>query len=98
MARTPNQHTTLEARARKTWRGPSTVRSDELSSPRVHSPDRPARSTPSTAECLVSAKVKRVCEAIYAKVLVDRAELVEPEVESFTAQTRAVWNALFGAR
>jgi hypothetical protein len=42
-------------------------------------------------------EVKRVYEAIYAKVLVDRAELVEPDVESFTAQTRAVWNALFGA-
>jgi hypothetical protein len=42
-------------------------------------------------------EVKRVYEAIYAKVLVDRAELVEPDVESFTAQTRAVWNVLFGA-
>jgi hypothetical protein len=43
-------------------------------------------------------EVKRVYEAIYAKVLVDRAELALPDVESFTAQTRNVWNALFGAR
>jgi hypothetical protein len=42
-------------------------------------------------------EIKRVYEAIYAKVLIDRAELAEPDVDSFTAQTRAVWNALFGA-
>ena len=47
---------------------------------------------------MVSAgKIKRVYEAIYAKVLCERSELFEPDVDSFTARTRAVWHSLFGS-
>jgi hypothetical protein len=40
--------------------------------------------------------VKRVYEAIYAKVLVGADAVVVPEPDALTARTRAVWNVLFG--
>ena len=42
--------------------------------------------------------VKRVYEAIYAKVLVDDDAVLVPEPSVLTARTRAVWNVLFGTR
>jgi tetratricopeptide (TPR) repeat protein len=53
MARSPNEHTTLEARA-GTWRGPSTLRTDDRSSPRFNNPD-PPESSARSAERLASA-------------------------------------------
>ena len=41
-------------------------------------------------------EVKRVYEAIYAKVLVDQHAVAVPEDGVLTVRTRAVWNALFG--
>lgn len=39
--------------------------------------------------------VKRVYEALYAKLLVSHDQVHTPALESFTARTRAVWSALF---
>jgi hypothetical protein len=41
-------------------------------------------------------EVKRVYEAIYAKVLVNDQDVAVPEQGVLTARTRAVWNAVFG--
>jgi hypothetical protein len=40
--------------------------------------------------------VKRVYEALYAKVLVARDDVEKPPTEAMTARTLAVWRALFG--
>ena len=42
-----------------------------------------------------NGEVKRVYEALYAKVLVDRDRVVEPGDSALTVRTRAVWQALF---
>ena len=39
--------------------------------------------------------VKRVYEALYAKVLVDESRVAQPDDDALTARTRAVWRALF---
>jgi serine/threonine protein kinase len=54
MARSPNEHTTLEARA-GTWRGPSALRSDDRSSPRLPDPNPAQSSARSATERVASA-------------------------------------------
>jgi RimJ/RimL family protein N-acetyltransferase len=43
-------------------------------------------------------EVKRVYDALYSKLLVSDEHLQVPPIESFTAKTRAVWNALFASQ
>jgi hypothetical protein len=43
-------------------------------------------------------EVKRVYEAVYAKVLVGDAEVALPPSDALTARTRAVWDVLFKVR
>jgi len=41
--------------------------------------------------------VKRVYEALYAKVLVDGDALVDPQAPNMTPRTRELFSALFGS-
>lgn len=46
-------------------------------------------------DVITDGVVKRVYEALYAKLLVPSDELYIPPPESFTKRTRAVWSTLF---
>jgi hypothetical protein len=43
-------------------------------------------------------EIKRVYEAIYAKVLVDEGQIAAPPADALTVRTRAVWDVLFGTK
>lgn len=48
-------------------------------------------------DALGEGQVKRVYEALYAKLLVSSDEVFVPPQDALTARTRAVWAALFGS-